>query len=120
MQSSRVRRLGPVRRTVRAIALVVLAGSTAACAGTLSGLEYVAKESALNSDSNKLAVAHCPAGRKVTGGGASVGPQTPELAVIRSEPTTGGAGWIAQAVEVSAYAFDWRVTATAICTTVAP
>jgi hypothetical protein len=76
MRSSKGRP-GRARRTVRALAVAALAASTAACAGTLSGLEYVAQESALNSDSNKLAVAHCPAGKKVTGGGHPRTPRRP-------------------------------------------
>lgn len=57
-------------------------------------LEYITQQSLDNSDPNKLAVAHCPAGKKVTGGGVSVSPQTLELAVIRSEPTSDHGGWL--------------------------
>jgi hypothetical protein len=102
------------------LAVGALAMSTVACGGTLRGLEYVFQESASNSDPSKLVVAQCPAGKKVTGGGVFIGPQVPELAVVRSEPASGGGGWIAHAKEVTAYAFDWRVGATAICTRVNP
>jgi hypothetical protein len=113
-------RPGWLREGRRALAAAILATATTGCAGVLSGLEYVSQESALSSDPNKLAVAHCPPGKKVTGGGAHVGPQTPELALIRSTPAGTGEGWIAQAVEVSPFAFDWHVAATAICVKAAP
>lgn len=107
-------------RVARTLAVTALAMSTAACGGTLRGLEHVFQESATSSDAIKLVIAHCPAGKKVTGGGAFIGPQVPELALLRSEPITGGGGWLAHAAEVAPYAFDWRVGATAICTTVDP
>jgi hypothetical protein len=100
------------------LVVVALAQSAGGCAGTLSGLEYVHVEGPLDSNPNKLAFAPCPPGKKATGGGAYVFPQTTELALIRSEPGGGGNGWIAHAGEVSPYAGNWKVAATAICTKV--
>ncbi len=104
----------------RALALAALAAVAVGCGSTLSGLEYVTQLGPLDSNPNKLVFVPCPAGTKVTGGGAYISPQVNQLAVIRSEPGTGGNGWIAHAGEVVPYGGDWRVGATAICTKVAP
>ena len=106
--------------STRLLVVAALVQTAAGCAGTLSGLEYVHVEGPLDSNPNKLAFAPCPPGTKATGGGAYISPQTTELALIRSEPGGGGNGWIAHAGEVSPYAGDWRVAATAICTKVGP
>jgi hypothetical protein len=104
-----------VRRTARLLVVAAITVSTTACAPISISLEYITQQSLDNSDPNKLAVAHCPAGKKVTGGGVSVSLQTLELAVIRSEPTSDHGGWLGQAVEVSPFAGNWRVASTAIC-----
>ena len=109
-----------VRRTGRVLVVAALTASAGACAPIRIPLEYITQQSLDNSDPNKLAVAHCPAGKKVTGGGVSVGPQTLELAVIRSEPTSDHGGWLGQAVEVSPFAGNWRVASTAICAPAPP
>jgi hypothetical protein len=101
------------RRRAVAILVAYIVTSMAACAPLT--LEYIYNESPANSDPNKLVVAHCPAGKKVTGGGAHVGPQIAPLALIRSQPTNGAQGWIAHALEVSPYPDTWVVGATAIC-----
>jgi hypothetical protein len=106
--------------SARFLVVATLGASAAGCAGMLSGLEYVYAEGPLDSSPNKLAFAPCPPGTKATGGGAYISPQVNELALIRSEPGGGGNGWIAHASEVSPYAGNWKVAATAICTKVAP
>ncbi len=117
----RERRSRSITLCALALAAAALAACVAGCAtGTLKGLQYVYDEGPYDSNPNKLVFVPCPPGMKVTGGGAYISPQTPELAVIRSEPGGGGNGWIAHAGEASPYAGNWKVGATAICTTVAP
>ena len=117
----RERRSPSTTLCARALATLALAAGVAGCAaGTLNGLEYVYDEGPYDSHPNKLIFVPCPPGMKVTGGGAYISPQIPELAVIRSEPGGGGNGWIAHAGEASPYAGNWKVGATAIGTRVAP
>lgn len=116
----RERRSRSATLCAHALAALALAAAVTGCAGTLKGLEYVYDEGPYDSSPNKLVFVPCPPGMKVTGGGAYISPQIPELAVIRSEPGGGGNGWIAHAGEVSPYAGNWKVGATAICTKVAP
>lgn len=102
----------------RTLRVAALATSLAACAPLT--LEYVHNASPANNAPNKLAVAQCPPGKRVTGGGAHVEPQTTPLALIRSTPTSGGSGWIAHALAITPYPDNWTVAATAICANVSP
>jgi hypothetical protein len=69
--------------------VAALVQSAAGCAGTLSGLEYVYVEGPLDSNPNKLAFAPCPPGKKATGGGAYISPQTTELAPTHAVTSSG-------------------------------
>ena len=85
----------------------------------------VVAESAANSSSPKMVTADCPGSRKAVGGGVELAaPADSPVKISLSDPAgqLGGAptGWIAGAVEGSAYAGDWSVAAYAVCVRVAP
>ncbi len=88
-------------------------------AGTsgLSDLEIVYKDSAQDSDNFKAAVAECPAGKTLLGGGGGLSGSVSSLALTASQPSDPGT-WIASGVEVNATSDTWGVRAYAICATV--
>jgi hypothetical protein len=64
------------------------------------------------------AVAYCPPGAQVVGGGAEVLPAVPGVVLTASAPDVVGApgtGWVASAHEVEPAVDAWVVVATAIC-----
>ena len=83
----------------------------------LSAVEVVEGYSDEDSQNDKGAVANCPGGKQVIGGGASVvGNGYPFVALDDSGPAGGDLqGWFANAHEHTATAETWFVTAYAIC-----
>lgn len=75
----------------------------------------------LPKNTSKAAIASCPAGKQVLGGGAwvsnSVGNGGPAL--VRSVPSSDLTMWVAFAAETGSYANSWQVFAIAICAKVA-
>jgi hypothetical protein len=85
----------------------------------LSGLQVVYATSASGAGGTKDALAECPAGKKVTGGGSLISSGT-RAAVTTSAPgaTTNPTSWYVIAKEPVASASSWTVTAYAVCATV--
>jgi hypothetical protein len=100
----------------------------AGAAGGLSGYEIVSDVTAFDSSAAKQFDVRCPAGKQVIGGGAQIFPSladpnrnTAPVVLRTSIPTSGGGeGWAAEALETSAYTFQWDLTVYAICANVAP
>jgi hypothetical protein len=88
-------------------------------AGTLSGLQTITTDGGLDSSSPKSTVATCPTGKSVIGGGSRISGQgSAKVTVIGNGPQ--GNAWRVEAVENDATNQSWRVTAGALCVTVAP
>ncbi len=88
----------------------------------VSGLERIAYSSPNNSNSPKKAVAHCPTGKTVVGGGAQVfigetGVTVGPIAIKKSWPGKDMTHWNAMAEEISPTNVNWFVTAYALCAT---
>jgi len=79
----------------------------------VSGLEIVSNASG-SSTFDKSAVAVCPSGKRVLGGGASTSGASGDVAVVASRPDL-PTSWVAQAREVDDTNASWTVTAWAIC-----
>jgi hypothetical protein len=86
----------------------------------ISGREIVVEQSATNSDTEKTALATCPAGKQVIGGGANVFPNDTDDVVVREAFPSSATGFYVEAQEIAAVAGNWQVAAYAICATVAP
>jgi len=90
----------------------------AAGAPGLSGLERVEVESETGSLSFSVAVARCPEGKRLIGGGSSVvgppGANWDKVVLRQSGPLT-GERWQAVASEVNATAGNWHIEAWAFC-----
>jgi hypothetical protein len=112
-------------RGARAAALVVslvgaltvaLSAAVVAPASAVPGLNRVSATSAFNSNVFKAITVNCQPGQFVTGGGASIGGGTTEVAVTRFAPLAGGTGFEAQAYEDrDGFAGGWSLTVYAIC-----
>jgi hypothetical protein len=99
-------------------------------AGTpgISGYQIVSDVTQFDSSAAKQFDVRCPAGKQVIGGGAQIFPSladpnrnTAPVVLRTSIPTSGGGeGWAAEALETSAYTFQWDLTVYAICANVAP
>jgi len=88
----------------------------------ISGLLVVTDESAAGSPPiDSTALAQCPVGKEVIGGGATAfGPLIPfQVGLRTSAPTVDGTGWFAFGAEFEPTSDDWSVTAYAICANVA-
>jgi hypothetical protein len=83
----------------------------------VSGVEIVEASSVNDSDNAKAAVARCPSGKKLLGGGAAMSGPTQYVALNVSYPSD-DTEWIALASEVNSTPDRWSVTARAICATV--
>jgi hypothetical protein len=86
-------------------------------------IQYVGgAASAGNSTGPKSAVATCPPGKRLLGGGGHVSADDANapVALRESRPDSALNTWTATAVEGSAYGGNWAVTAYAICATVTP
>lgn len=82
----------------------------------VSEFQRVNAQSAFNSNTPKTAIATCPAGKRVIGGGAGiVGAGTSDVVLRASGPNINGVDWAALGVEVNPTAADWYVTAVALC-----
>lgn len=95
----------------------------------ISGHEIVSNETVFDSSSRKVAIADCPAGKAVLGGGAHIFPSlddpnrdTAPIVFHSNEPNSAFAppGWAARASEITAYNFEWGMRVYAICATVTP
>jgi hypothetical protein len=86
----------------------------------VSGREIVVAESDTNSDTEKTALATCPAGKQVIGGGANVYPNDVDDVFVRDSYPSSTTGFFVEAQEALAVADNWQVAAYAICATVAP
>ncbi len=84
----------------------------------LSGLVTVSVTENRTNSGAQAAIANCPAGKQVIGGGGYVSPINGPLALQVSRPF--GNGWEANAHTTVVQNFSWSVTAYAICATVAP
>ena len=92
----------------------------AAGAPGMSGREVVVEATATNSDAEKSALATCPDGKRVVGGGANVFPNDVDNVVVREAFPSSATGFYVEAQELGAVADNWQVAAYAICATVAP
>jgi hypothetical protein len=86
----------------------------------VSGRQVVVVSTATNSDAEKTALATCPAGKQVIGGGANVFPNDVDDVVVREAYPSSGTGFRVEAQELGAVADNWQVASYAICATVAP
>ncbi|MDG4770186.1 hypothetical protein [Solwaraspora sp. WMMD792] len=109
-------------RLVRlALAALVAAGSTlvgvavAAPASAVPGLVFVSGVSALDSTSSKEALAVCPAGTRILGGGGYVSGGGRQVGFTRLQALGSSDRFAAGAAENGAYAGNWRVYAYGIC-----
>jgi hypothetical protein len=84
----------------------------------LSAVTTVVAESASDSSNGKVVDAHCPAGKRVVGGGAALIGEGGKLAIDEDLPLN-STTWRATAFEVVATAGNWSVRAYAICAVVA-
>ncbi|WP_445149794.1 hypothetical protein [Baekduia sp. Peel2402] len=89
-------------------------------AGGLNGLEVIYAASVGGAFTVKSAEAHCPPGKKVTGGGHVISGETNARAVVSApgavpNPTS----WYVQAVEPAATGIGWTLYAYAVCANVA-
>jgi hypothetical protein len=85
----------------------------------VSGLQRVDLASSTNSASSKTAVAACPSGKKVIGGGARViGNGAGAVSIVDNFPDSDSVHWNARAVEVVATVLTWQLQAYALCAVV--
>jgi hypothetical protein len=92
----------------------------AAGAPGVSGRDVVVETTPTNSDAEKTALATCPDGKRVIGGGANVFPNDVDDVVVREAFPSSATGFYVEAQEIGAVADNWQVAAYAICATVAP
>jgi hypothetical protein len=86
----------------------------------VSGRQVVVESTNTNSDAEKTALATCPAGKQVIGGGANVFPNDVDDVVVREAFPSSATGFYVEAQEIGAVGANWQVAAYAICATVAP
>ena len=86
----------------------------------ISGREVVVASTNTNSDAEKSALATCPDGKQVIGGGANVFPNDVDDVVVREAFPSSATGFHVEAQEIGAVGANWQVAAYAICATVAP
>lgn len=84
----------------------------------LSQVTVVTAESASDSVSGKFVDAHCPAGKRVIGGGATLVGAYGDIALDENTPVN-ATTWRAMGFEVNATGANWSVRAHAICAVVA-
>ncbi|WP_326554408.1 hypothetical protein [Micromonospora sp. NBC_01813] len=109
-------------RLVRlALAALVVAGSTlvgvavATPASAVPGLVFVSGVSANNSNSSKEALAVCPAGTRILGGGGFINGGGRQVGFTRLQALGSSDQFAAAAAENGAYAGNWQVHAYGIC-----
>jgi hypothetical protein len=87
----------------------------------VSAREVVVETTETNSDAEKTALATCPDGKRVIGGGANVFPNDVDDVLVREAYPSSTTGFRVEAQEIGgAVADNWQVAAYAICATVAP
>lgn len=86
----------------------------------VSGLEIVFSTSAMNSDTERVVTATCPAGKRVLGGGGYAFNLTypDEVAIVASFPVNNNS-WRLVAQETDAYAPAWLSRSYAVCANIA-
>ena len=86
----------------------------------ISGLEVVYETSAMNSDTEKVVTASCPAGKKVVAGGGYAFNLTypAEVSIVASFPFN-GSSWRVVTHETDAYAPGWLARTYAVCANLA-
>lgn len=85
----------------------------------VSGLERVDASTAASSSNSKSAVATCPSGKRVIGGGArATGTGANKVSINENFPDSDGNKWNANGVEVVATAASWALSAYALCANV--
>jgi hypothetical protein len=105
------------------LAALVVAGSTpvgvavATPASAVPGVVFVSGVSALNSTSSKEALAVCPAGTRILGGGGYIKGGGRRVGFTRLQALGSSDRFAAGAAENGAYAKSWRVHAYGICGT---
>jgi hypothetical protein len=88
--------------------------------GGVRGLEVVYSPSAGGAFTVKSAEAHCPAGKKVTGGGHVIsGDTNASVAVSAPGAVPNPTSWYVQAIEPTATGVSWTLYAYAVCADVA-
>lgn len=112
-------RIGPRLMTATFSGLLAAAGLTVVTAGpaaAVTGLGNVSATTVVDSSATKSAVALCPAGKRVTGGGARLTIVTGQVSITRLAPTTTGDGYEAQAFEDrDGFTGTWGLVVTAVC-----
>lgn len=83
----------------------------------LSQVTVVTAESASDSDGSKFVDAHCPAGKRIIGGGATLVGAYGDIALDENTPLN-ATTWRAMGFEVNATGANWSVRAHAICAVV--
>jgi hypothetical protein len=91
----------------------------AGAAGGVSGLEVIYAASVGGAFTVKSSEAHCPPGKKVTGGGSVIAGETNARVVVSTpgavpNPTS----WYVQAIEPTATGISWTLYAYAVCANV--
>ncbi|QLQ40141.1 hypothetical protein [Micromonospora robiginosa] len=112
---------GALATVVSTVAVVAGVGWAAPASATPAGLETVT-QSAAESSADKSALASCPAGKVVTGGGGFLpagSSAAGRVALDRLEPLANGTGFVATMREVGPvnFAGDWGLQALAQCAT---
>lgn len=102
--------------TCSGVAIAGLAVLAAGSALAIPGMANVTAASAVDSSASKAVTAFCPAGQRVTGGGARLTITTGEVSITRMAPTASGDGFEAQASEDrDGFAGNWGLQVTAVC-----
>jgi hypothetical protein len=91
----------------------------------MSGYEIVTASSTTDKNDRKSATAYCPAAKKAVGGGADHTQMSYQsaggvLTIHQGYPYLSGSAWQVSAQASVAPALDWRLSAYAICVSVAP
>jgi hypothetical protein len=91
----------------------------AGAAGGVSGLQVIYAASSGGAFTVKSSEAHCPAGKKVTGGGSLIAGDT-NATVTTSAPgaVPNPTSWYVQAIEPTATGISWTLYAYAVCANV--
>jgi len=95
--------------------LVVVQLSSARPALAVGGLERVSFASAYNTNPDKWAVAFCPPGKVVLGGGGVLGGGLDQVFLTALVPSSNARAYSAQGRAAPGFARSWSVTAYAIC-----